>query len=188
MEVCLGTPCLPGVGVCILGNMNNKAKAFTIVELLIVIVVIAILAAISIVAYTGIQNRAADTTVQSDLRSIAGKIMEYHALNGTHPTGGTAETFPGGISHSVSRNSYMQTGVNLYYCVAGSGSNTRFGLAARSVSGNIFAYYNGGFQTYSGTFGGSTSICPAVGIPTSEAGYEFHYGKSSAGTWFNWTQ
>ena len=35
--------------------MNKKAQAFTIVELLIVIVVIAILAAISIAAYTNIQ-------------------------------------------------------------------------------------------------------------------------------------
>ena len=36
----------------------SKKSGFTIVELLIVVVVIAILAAISIVAYAGIQNRA----------------------------------------------------------------------------------------------------------------------------------
>jgi prepilin-type N-terminal cleavage/methylation domain-containing protein len=37
---------------------QSKARGFTIVELLIVIVVIAILAAITIVAYNGIQSRA----------------------------------------------------------------------------------------------------------------------------------
>lgn len=48
--------------------LNTKYQpAFTIVELLIVIIVIAILAAISVVAYTGIQNRAHDSIVQSDL-------------------------------------------------------------------------------------------------------------------------
>lgn len=36
----------------------TKSSGFTIVELLIVIVVIAILATISVVAYTGIQSRA----------------------------------------------------------------------------------------------------------------------------------
>lgn len=39
----------------------HRREGFTIVELLIVIVVIAILAAISIVSYTGIQQRANNT-------------------------------------------------------------------------------------------------------------------------------
>ena len=43
---------------------------FTIVELLIVIVVIAILAAISIVAYNGIQERAKGATIASDVQTI----------------------------------------------------------------------------------------------------------------------
>ena len=47
--------------------MRKTASGFTIVELLIVIVVIAILATISIVAYNGIQNMAHDSVVQSDL-------------------------------------------------------------------------------------------------------------------------
>ena len=38
--------------------MNREAHGFTIVELLIVIVVIAILAAISVAAYVNIQERA----------------------------------------------------------------------------------------------------------------------------------
>lgn len=45
-----------------------KQKGFTIVELLIVIVVIAILAAITIVAYNGIQNRAKASALASTLQ------------------------------------------------------------------------------------------------------------------------
>jgi len=52
------------------GRMINKKSGFTIVELLIVIVVIGILAAITIVAYNGIQQRARVSTAQSDMRNI----------------------------------------------------------------------------------------------------------------------
>lgn len=55
--------------------MWAKQKAFTIVELLIVIVVIAILAAISIVAYNGIQDRAKVNRASSDLQTLAKAIQ-----------------------------------------------------------------------------------------------------------------
>lgn len=49
--------------------------AFTIVELLIVIVVIAILVAISIVAYSGIQERARSSKIAQDLNTLERAIM-----------------------------------------------------------------------------------------------------------------
>lgn len=65
--------------------MNNSPKGFTIVELLIVIVVIAILAAITIVAYNGIQARANFSSYKSDIASINKAIIMYHADNGAYP-------------------------------------------------------------------------------------------------------
>lgn len=47
-------------------TLKQKSTGFTVVELLIVIVVIAILATISVVAYTGIQRRARISTVKSE--------------------------------------------------------------------------------------------------------------------------
>lgn len=52
-----------------------RRRGFTIVELLIVIVVIGILAAISIVAYNGITNRAKVTEANNDLQVLSRAIQ-----------------------------------------------------------------------------------------------------------------
>ncbi|QQG50996.1 MAG: type II secretion system protein [Candidatus Saccharibacteria bacterium] len=64
---------------------RGRTKGFTIVELLIVIVVIAILAAITIVAYNGIQGRARDSQRVQDMNTIIKALEVYKTLNGTYP-------------------------------------------------------------------------------------------------------
>jgi type II secretion system protein G len=65
--------------------MKKTTSGFTIVELLVVIVVIAILAAITIVAYNGIQDRAKFAKVQADLKNGQKLIELYRAENGSYP-------------------------------------------------------------------------------------------------------
>lgn len=62
---------------------KQKQSGFTIVELLIVVVVIAILAAITIVAYTGIRDRADASAMQSELTSTAKKLATAKVDSGT---------------------------------------------------------------------------------------------------------
>jgi prepilin-type N-terminal cleavage/methylation domain-containing protein len=71
---------------------NERAfhAGFTIVELLIVIVVIGILAAITIVAYNGIQARGRDSQRLLDVSNIMKSLEAYKASNGSYPpTGAT---------------------------------------------------------------------------------------------------
>lgn len=70
--------------------MKRGLKGFTIVELLIVIVVIGILAAISIVAYGSIQANARYSAYRSDIQSINKAILMYHTENGYYPGTATA--------------------------------------------------------------------------------------------------
>lgn len=60
-------------------------RGFTIVELLIVIVIIGILAAIITVTYRGVQDRARFSLMQSDLKSITKGIEMYKVDNGRYP-------------------------------------------------------------------------------------------------------
>jgi general secretion pathway protein G len=61
-------------------------KGFTIVELLIVIVVIGILAALVVVTYNGIQQKARDTERKTDINALHGQLEAYQAQNGKYPT------------------------------------------------------------------------------------------------------
>jgi len=69
---------------------KNKHGGFTIVELLIVVVVIAILAAITIVSYNGIQQRAKEAGAKSTV-SQAIKLFKSFAVT-------NAESFPSSIT------------------------------------------------------------------------------------------
>jgi len=64
----------------------KQRKGFTIVELLIVIVVIAVLAAISIVAYNGIQQRARNSQAATVIQAYKKALLQYATINQAYPT------------------------------------------------------------------------------------------------------
>lgn len=66
--------------------IKNKNSGFTIVELLVVIVVIGILAAITMVSYSGITTKANQTKLTSDLKNAATQLEVAKAVNNGYPT------------------------------------------------------------------------------------------------------
>ena len=71
-----------------LTNIKLKSQAergFTIVELLIVVVVIAILAAITIVSYNGITNRANQSASKSAASNVQKKVELFQGEVGNYP-------------------------------------------------------------------------------------------------------
>lgn len=93
-----------------------KQNGFTIVELLIVVVVISILAAISIVSYNGITNRAAESKRASDFSQYKKKIESAKITSGT-------ETYPSSLADTgISQSSkyvitYGATSGGKGYCL-----------------------------------------------------------------------
>lgn len=65
---------------------QRQSTGFTIVELLIVIVVIGILAAITTVAFNGVQRRAAVSVLQTDARNMVSQLENHQSLNGAYPS------------------------------------------------------------------------------------------------------
>lgn len=104
---------------------------------------IGILAAISVVAYNGIQNRANDTAIKNDLTQMAKQARLFHAVESRYPT--FTQFFTSGhesLDVSPTKSSYDTIVYNLYYCIdrdtVTRSAGERFGIAARSKSGKTF--------------------------------------------------
>ena len=121
---------------------RQSESAFTIVELLIVIVIIAILAAITIVAYNGIQNRARASAASSALSQAVKKLELYKVDNSSYPT--SANLAAAGIT-DANDTTYQYTSDGTTYC-----------LTATNVT---VSYYLNSTTTPSPTAGG----CPGHG-------------------------
>jgi prepilin-type N-terminal cleavage/methylation domain-containing protein len=160
-------------------NKNQIQRGFTIVELLIVIVVIGILAAITIVAYNGVQNRAYDTSVQSDLNAMAKKISTESADTGIYPMPTAA------MGIRITKSAYQTTQNNMYFCR--NDATNQFALSARSRSGKQYKYTDAtGVATHASTLYG-VDTCQLVGVATWSGAYG-SVGFDSAGpTWAPWT-
>jgi prepilin-type N-terminal cleavage/methylation domain-containing protein len=71
-------------------KMRGNKKGFTLIELMIVIAIIGILAAIAIPNFIAYRNKAFCSAAESDAKSIAGDIADYFAIP-THTAIATAD-------------------------------------------------------------------------------------------------
>ncbi len=139
-------------------QLTKKQSGFTIVELLIVIVIIGILAALVIVAYTGIQNRARAVQYKTDVQTIVKKAEAYAAASttnaypittaGTDAATVTAQTTTGTLITSLmnaSGDSKLPSGLAIFavvpYATVPSYSQTQAGINASTTVDYYFAAY-----------------------------------------------
>lgn len=167
---------------------------FTIVELLIVIVVIAILAAITIVAYNGIQERARASEVSSALSQAAKKIKVWQ-VDSPETTPATLATV--GVANSGNVKFQYKPGVSGAFCITATSGTTSFKVTENSspVAGGCAGHGQGGidavtnlatnpsFETGSGWLSNNTPIYPiAVENTITKSGNQSRTGWNENGS------
>jgi prepilin-type N-terminal cleavage/methylation domain-containing protein len=90
-----------------------RARGFTLVELLIVIVVIAILAAITIIAYNGIQQRAHTSGQKTAASTLHKKVEAYYAINNAYPTYSPTSNTITPLLNGIKDSSLAGSGISL---------------------------------------------------------------------------
>ena len=149
-------------------------RGFTIVELLIVIVVIGILAAITIVAFNGVQNKAKASAAQSAVTQANKKVLAYAAQN--------ADMYPPNLAAADVTNTE-----GLQYNYNNGVSPRTYGITA--TNGN-FSYYvsNATTQPVSGGYvghgaNGATAITNLATNPSFESTNAGVNAYNATNTW-----
>jgi len=142
----------------LLEKRREREDGFTIVELLIVIVIIGILAALVIVSYTGIQNRARAVQYKTDVQALIKKAEAYAAAStgntypitaaGTDAATVTSQTVTGTLATSLMNGlseSKLPSGLAVFavvpYATVPSYTQTLAGINASTTIDYYFTAY-----------------------------------------------
>ena len=115
--------------------MNNKSKkGFTLVEIMIVVVIIGLLAAMAIPAFQKVRSTSQDKAVTNNLRQLAAAAQQYMLETG---------------STNAAYASVVGTGPNFYLTtIEQVADETYTGITINTASASISATVNGRTITY----------------------------------------
>ena len=107
-------------------NFSHKKKAgFTLLEILVVISIIGILAALGLTSYSTIQKKGRDAKRKADLKAIQNAMEQYYALNTDYGSDtDCSDQLASQMSGGEIPTDPKSVGDYIYICVAGGGGYT----------------------------------------------------------------
>lgn len=167
-------------------------RGFTIVELLIVIVVIAVLASITIVAYSGIRTQAQVAVLKNNIQSAATAMEAYRGLNNSYPTSinslnngsglqaGDSASFTfhsDGSSYCISINA---TNAPLHFLVTHDNTTPREGQCPQDLGAQVELLAGNGTLGFANATGSAAALASPTGLTAGPAGVLYFTDASTS--------
>lgn len=161
--------------------MLNNQKGFTLIELMVVVVIIGILAAIALPNFLSMQDRAKESEVKSNTHTVQLTVEDYKTNTSINPSTSKPTSFvdaPGvagaGIAQipATLKNPFLTAnkGQLAILSTNAAGPNVAVGTAAAAVGGQVEYYTGGGVAGADGVTGGLAYEIYGVGKGTPLAG------------------
>ena len=92
-----------------------RTRAFTLVEIMVVVVIIGLLAAMGLPALRRVTLRSKASAVQNDLRTFSTAFITFNLQNGHWPANGAPREIPAEIGNALTNNFTLKSPIGGYY-------------------------------------------------------------------------
>jgi type IV pilus assembly protein PilA len=136
-----------------LRNLGEEQRGFSLIELLIVILIIGVLAAIALPAFLGQREKGQDSSAKSAARNLVTSIESFYATNKTY-VGAKAD-------QDVQKSGVLGTGAGEADVTDATANG--YQIVGKSASGNLFTIEKSGSTVTRSCTAKNNGGCPSNG-------------------------